>query len=121
LNALQQIYVPNVQLLHVKLAQSYDYKDGTTDSTNAYGSFIPGHPGSSTEHITLTLDGKDSSPNLDQMNRYNVALTNLDYFKANLNPIDGVKQSTVPTPQSSPNGKQFVLFTLECRFTEKNR
>jgi hypothetical protein len=121
MNALQQIYVPNVQLLHVKLEQSYINKEGTTDSTNAYGSFIPGHPGSSTEHITLTLDGKDSSPNLDQMNHYKEALTKLDYFKSNLDPIEGVKQSNVPTPQSAPNGKPFVLFTLECRFTDKNR
>ena len=61
MNALQQIYVPNVQLMRIKLDQSYSYKEGTPDKTNSYG-VVMGRPSVSTEHILLTLDGKDSTP-----------------------------------------------------------
>ena len=100
LNALQQIYVPNVQLLRVKIDQSYTI---------------------STEHIILTLDGKDSSPNLDQMNRYKELLGKLDYFKNNLDSSNAVKLSNLSSPQSSFGSKPFVQFTLECRFPTKAR
>ena len=120
LNALQQIYVPNVQLLRVKLDQSYTFKEGTQDKTNAFG-VVKGVPTLSTEHITLTLDGKDFSANLDQMNRYKEMLGKLDYFKNNLDPNNLVKLSNLSSPQSSFGSKTFVQFTLECRFPTKAR
>ncbi len=120
LNALQQVYVPNVQLLRVKLDQSYTYKEGTQDKTNAFG-VVKGIPTVSTEHITLTLDGKDSSPNLDQMNRYKDLLSKLDYFKNNLDSSNAVKLLNLSSPQSSFGSKPFVQFTLECRFPNKAR
>jgi hypothetical protein len=102
LNALQQVYVPNIQLLRIKLTQSY--------------------PGNSTEQIMLSLDGKDSSPNLDQMNRYKEELAKLDYFKSNLDPTNTVKLSKLSAPQPSTyGGRPFVLFTLDCRFADKTR
>jgi hypothetical protein len=102
LNALQQVYVPNIQLLRIKVDQSY--------------------PGKSTEQITLSLDGKDSSPNLDQMNRYKEELAKLDYFKSNLDPTNAVKLSRLSSPQPSIyGGRPFVLFTLDCRFADKTR
>jgi hypothetical protein len=102
LNALQQVYVPNIQLLRIKLKQTY--------------------PGNSTEQILLTLDGKDSSPNLDQMNRYKEELAKLDYFKSQLDPTNAVKLSSLSSPQPSIyGGRPFVLFTLDCRFADKTR
>jgi hypothetical protein len=121
LNALQHIYVPNVQLLRIRLNQSFVYKEGTPDKTNSYG-VVHGVSPSSTEQVTLILDGKDSSPNLDQMNRYKELLTKLDYFKSSLSSTNGVKLSNLSSPQSSVvDNKPFVLFTLECRFTDKTR
>ena len=51
LNALQKIYVPNVQIVRLKLEQSFAIKDGTADKTNSYG-VVLGRPGTSTQHIT---------------------------------------------------------------------
>ena len=121
LNALQLLYVPNVQLLRLRIDQSYICKEGTADSTNAYGNFVAGRPGSSTERISLTLDGKDASPNLDQMNRYKEMVAFANFFKPWLNPTNGVKMSSVPSPQSTLNGKPFVQFTLDCRFKDTTR
>jgi len=120
LNALQQVYVPNIQLLRIKLDQSYVYRDGVPARTNSFG-VLPGSPPASVERITLTLDGKDSSPNLDQMNHYKEALAKLDYFKSNLDPTNAVKLSNLSSPQSNYGSKPFVLFTLECRFLDKSR
>jgi hypothetical protein len=120
LNALQQVYVPNIQLLRIKLDQSYVYKDGVPDKAN--GTVImPGRPATSTERIILTLDGKDSSPNLDQMNHFKEALARLEYFKSNLDATNAVKLSNLSSPQSAYGNKPFVLFTLECRFSDKSR
>jgi hypothetical protein len=120
LNALQQIYVPNVQLLRIKLSQNYVTKEGTPDKSNSFG-VVRGKPGQSTEQITLTLDGRDSSPNLDQMNHYKELLGRLDFFKIRLNPTNDVKLSSLSSPQSTSGSKPFILFTLECRFPDKTR
>lgn len=122
LNALQKIYVPNVQLLRLKLDQSFTLTGGTPDKTNSFG-VVLGHPATSLQRTTLTLDAKDSSPNPgDQVNRYKEALAKQDYFKSSLDPTNGVKLSTTPSaPQSSFGNKLFVVFTLDCRFTDKTR
>jgi uncharacterized protein YdgA (DUF945 family) len=121
LNALQQVYVPNVQLLRLKLDQNYVHQAGVPDKVNNYGVLLRGRPGTSTEQITLILDGKDSSPNLDQMNHFKEALADLAYFKTNLNPINGIKLSSLSSPQTGPDGKPFVVFTLECHFRDQTR
>jgi hypothetical protein len=121
MNALQQVYVPNVQLIRLKLEQSYTLKEGTQPKTNSYG-VVPGKPSTSTEHITLILNAKDSSPNPgDGVKRYKEALAKLDYFNSGLLKTNGIKLLNLSAPQTSANGKPYVLFVLECRFTENTR
>lgn len=121
LNALQKIYVPSVQLLRVRLDQSFIYRDGTPDTTNTYG-VVFGRPATSTGHLVLTLDAKDSSPNAgDQVNRYKDALVGQAYFKTNLGATNSVKLLSLSSPQSSFGTKPYVLFTLECQFPDKTR
>jgi hypothetical protein len=121
LNALQKVYVRNVQLLRIKLDQSFVTKEGTPDKTNSYG-VVRGRPATSTEHIVLTLDARDSSPNPgDQVNHYKEALAGQDFFKSELDPTNGVKLANLSSPQSAFGGKPFVLFTLECQFPDKTR
>lgn len=109
LNSLQQIYVPNVQLIRIRLDQSYAVKEATKVA-----------PSTSTEKIILLLDAKDSSSNPgDQVNRYKSSLGNLDYFKTNLQ-TNGIRLLNLSPAQSSTS-KPFVMFTLECRFTDKTR
>jgi len=120
LNALQQVYVPNIQLMRIKQDQIYIIKEGSEGRTNAYG-VVAGRAASGTERISLTLDVKDSSPNLDQTTHYKESLAALAYFKTNLDPTNGLKLSNVSSPQVSMGSKPFVLFTLECRFPDKTR
>jgi hypothetical protein len=121
MNALQKVYVPSVQLLRIRVEQTFTYKEGTVDVTNSYGVSL-GRPATSTQHIILTLDAKDSSPNAgDQVNTYKEAFAKQEYFKSNLDRTNGIKLSSLSSPQSSWGGKPFVLFTLECRFTDKTR
>ena len=121
LNALQQIYLPNVQLVRLHLDQSYVFGKGVPSKTNSFG-VVAGLPPPSTERALLTLDTKDLSPSPgDQVNKYKGAVIQSEYFKARLDSTNGVRVSNISPLQSSPNGKPYVLFTLECRFLDKNQ
>ena len=109
LNALQQVYVPNVQLTRIRVDQSY-----TSQSTK-------GSAGTATEHMTLMLDAKDFSPNPgDQVNHFKSAVAANDFFKASLEATNGVKVTNISPPQTI-GLKPFVILTLECRFPDKIR
>jgi hypothetical protein len=122
LNALQQTCVPHVQLTRLQLVQSFLFKEGTPAKTNDSGVVVAGRPGTSTQHATLTLDAKDTSPNPgDQWKIYKEALARQDFFKSCLDTTNGVKLTTQSAPQSGVDGKFYVQFTLECRFSDKTR
>jgi hypothetical protein len=121
MNALQQVYVPGVQVMRVKLDQLYVCQDSTPDKTNQFG-VVRGKPGSSTQIITLTLDAKDSSSNPgDQVNYYKEAIAKQAYFRANLDATNAVKLASLSAAQIALDTKPFVMFTLECRFADKKR
>ena len=121
LNVLQHVYVPNVQLTRVKVDQNYILKSGSPATKNDTV-MIPGHAATATERVILTLDAKDFSSNSgDGVNRFNSALNKQDYFIAGLDPTNGVRLANLSAPQSSYDSKPYVLFTLECRFTDKTR
>ena len=112
MNALQQAYAPNVQLARLRVDQNYT---GTPKSTT------PPRPATATEKTTLILEAKDFSPNPgDQVNKYKDILSRLDYFKTRLNQTNGVRLSG-PPQQASADGKPYVQFILECRFTDKTQ
>ncbi|HEY4414736.1 MAG TPA: hypothetical protein VGO57_03505 [Verrucomicrobiae bacterium] len=113
LNALQHLYVPNVQLLRSSISQNITRKDSTIGKTTV-SSFI--------EHAVLTLDAKDFSPNPgDQVNHYKDALGQLDYFKSHADTNSGIKLSNISAAQPGPDGKPFVLFSLEFHFSDQTR
>ena len=121
LNALQKIHVPNVQLIRLRLEQTYALLPGTPAKTNNFRITL-GQPATSTEHIQLTIDAKDFSPNPgDQVNHYKEKVIQSEYFKALLESNNSVKLANLSPPQVSVDGKSFVQFTLECRFQEKTR
>lgn len=122
LNALQQTTVEDVQLVHLKLDQTYLYTEGTKPKTNG-SKVIPGTPPTITEKTVLTLDGNDSSANPgDQVTRIKDAIDNYSYFRENLDRANGVSWKNSSSPQLSPEtGKAIVTFTLECRYPEKTR
>jgi len=112
MNALQQAYVPNVQLARLRVDQSY---------VQTPKSATPPRPATATEKTVLFLEAKDFSANPgDQVNKFKDVLPRLDYFKARLNQTNGVRLSG-PPQQASTEGKAYVQFTLECRFTDKTQ
>ncbi len=119
MNALQQTYVPNVQLSHVRVNQAYSSSPAIPSITNSFG-VVPGRPPGIAEHVTLTMDAKDFSSNPgDQVNHYKDALFKQDYFNHNLASSNGVRLSGLSALQSPGESKPFVMFTLECRYQDK--
>jgi hypothetical protein len=126
LNALQQTNADDVQLLHLKLDQSYSVVEATKPRTNENSRVIPGKPGSATEKIVLMLDGFDASANPgDQVATYKKAVATHPYFRLLLGRTNEVNLKNLSPPELMPIagsvGKACVLFTLECRLQEKTR
>ena len=124
LNALQKTTVDDVQLLRLRLDQSYAFFEGTKTRTNDDTKvIIPGKPATSTEKILLTLEGADSCANPgDQLNKYKAALAANPYFEQVLLKTNGINLKNLSPPQTAAwNGKRSAMFTLECRFPEKTR
>ena len=123
LNSFQKATLDDVQLLHLKVDQTYAIIDAVKPRTNADNIVIKGKPATSTEHILVTLEGNDSSTNAgDQVPRFKEVLASEAYLKQMLDKTNGVSLKNLSAPQVSPNtGKACVLFALECRFPEKTR
>lgn len=121
MNALQQISVPSVQLTRLRVEHAYTYLEAIAPKTGEPGS-PPSRPASCTEKVVLMLDAKDASaiPG-DQVPKFKDAVANHHYFQDNLDKTNGVTLYTRSAPDSGPDGKPFVLFTLECRFQNHTR
>jgi hypothetical protein len=111
-----------VQLLNLRLEQTYLFAEGTKARTNGT-KVIPATPATVTEHTVLTLDGTDSSVNPgDQVARIKDVIGNADYFRKNLDQANPVSWKNSSAPQISPDsGRPVVTFTFECRYPEKTR
>jgi hypothetical protein len=119
LNALQETYTPNVQLIRVRLDQNYTASAAVPARTNSLG-VVAGRPPAVTQHVVLTMDAKDFSSNPgDQVNHFKDDLLKQDYFNHNLDATNGVRLSGLSALQTPGDGKPFVMFTLECRFLDK--
>jgi len=117
LNALQLSTVDNVQLVRLKLDQSYTFTDAKTNTPGA-----PSKAATATEKTVLQLNAKDSSPAAgDSVNRFQDVLSAAPYFQESLGRSGGFHLSNLGAPQSDPDGRAFVLFMLEARFPEKTR
>jgi hypothetical protein len=120
LNALQQIYVPNVQLNRVRVDQNYTATAAVPAKTNNLV-IVPAKPAMVTEHTVLTMDAKDFSPNPgDQVNHFKDSLLKQDYFKPLIDSATGVRLSGLSALQTPVDSKPYVLFTVECKFLDKN-
>ncbi len=122
LQALQQATVDDVQLVRLRVDQSYAYVEGTKPRTNE-DRVIPGTRAKSTEKTLVTLEGSDTSARFDQYTRFQDGLAAHPYFKAMLVKTNGVtlRSGSLSMPQISLSGKPTVSFTLECRYPDKTR
>lgn len=108
LNALQQLYVPNVNLTRLNLNQSYAALDTKPPGVR--------------EHIVLTLDAKDASSNPgDGVNQFKDSLSAQAYFKSSLTTNNAISLLNLSPPESSAGSKPFVVFSLECHFPDTTR
>ena len=121
LDALQKTFVPDVALIRLHVDQVYAYKEGVAAKKTSKGT-TPPQPPISTEKISVILDAKDTSSNPgEQVNKFKDAIAKQPLFQSRLNPTNGVRLSSLSAPQIGPDGKPFVLFTLECRFNDIQR
>jgi hypothetical protein len=108
LNALQKVTVDNVQLMRIKVSQGYMQRGGKTPTV--------------TEITSVILDARDSSANPgDQVGKFKAALAAYPYFRDMLDPTNSIELTDESSPQTDSDGKNFVLFTLECHFPDKTR
>jgi hypothetical protein len=118
MNALQQLNLSGVQLMRVRLDQSYFSVPGSPNQTNN-DHLILGHPATTAEKIVVSLDARDSSANPgDKVDKFKEVLASQDYFKMILSKTNGVQLTSLSPPQNGPDGKPYVLFTLECDLPE---
>jgi hypothetical protein len=121
LNALQQTVVNGVQLTRLRVDQSYVQTGGIEPQTNG-DRVIMGRPPIVRERIVLSLDARDFSENPgDQVNKFKDAIANQPYFKAMLDKTNGIELTSLSAPQNGPDGKPFVLFTVECHYPDQIR
>jgi hypothetical protein len=112
LNALQDATVPGVQLVKLRVDQTYQAGQVTAVRTNV----------AVTEKIVLSLDAEDFSANPgDQVNKFKDAISDGPYFKAELGGANAVRLINLSAPQVDSNGKSSVLFTLQCAYPDQNR
>jgi hypothetical protein len=120
-NALQQSTVEGVTLTRLRVQQSYQpSKDNTSTDGDSHTQFKKA--ATVTEDIVVFLDAQDSSANPgDQVNKFKEAIANQPYFKTMLDPTNGVLLTSMSAPQSAPDGRPFVSFTIECHYSEYTR
>jgi len=110
-----------VQLIRLHVEQTYSYTEGTKAQTTRFG-VVTGRPPVATERVVVTLDARDSSANPgDQVNRFKDAVAQQPYFQTMLDKTNGVRLASLSPPQTGPDGKPYVLFTLECRYLDQSR
>jgi hypothetical protein len=123
LNPLQQTAVNDVDLLQLKGEQTFVRTEEIKPRTNEFKVVLPGKPATVTEKTALILKARDLGPGPgDQIGRFKDAIANAPYFQSLLGKTNEVKLTSLSAPQVDlDSGKPCVLFTIECRFSEKVR
>lgn len=124
LHALQQTVgnLDGVQVTKLRTEQTYFKTDGTPSKTNGT-TVIAGKPATSTERITMTIEGVDAGVQPGRkINPFRESIANVPYFKQALNKTNGVMLTARSGVQNSPDGSYtFVSFSLKATFPEKTR
>ncbi|MGB7768192.1 MAG: hypothetical protein WBN22_04985 [Verrucomicrobiia bacterium] len=121
LNALQQTTVPGVQLMRLRVDQTYVATEAAAPQASDTR-VAPAHHGTVTEQIVVTLDARDysSSPG-DQVNKFKDAVSQQSYFQSELDKTNGVRLTNLSPPQLGSDGKPSVMFTLQCTYSDRTR
>jgi hypothetical protein len=119
LNALQQVFVDDVRIVKIKTDFSYKLMAAIPPKTNSFN-VVAGKPATSTEQIKVQIEALDASSNPgDRVNNYKEAISSLAHVARRFNGQEReVRLTGLNPPQLDSNGKQYVLFTLECPYPE---
>jgi len=118
LEALQRATVPGVQLMRLRVDQTYVATEaGASDAGDTV--IKPGRTGTVAESIVVSLDARDFSGSLgDQVNKFKDIISQEPYFQAELDKTNGVRLTNLSPPQVGQDGKPSVLFTLQCKYPD---
>ncbi len=120
LNALQFTPVDGVQLMRVHTEQSFTHNEGKARTESA-GIVTQAKPATATEHIVVTLEGRDYSPRPgDQVPKFKQSLVASPYFDSILQKTNKIQLTSQTAPQAEL-GKTFVGFGLKLFFDDKER
>jgi hypothetical protein len=121
MNALQHLKLDDVQLTRARIDQTFFKVEAVPNKTNDTH-VVLGHPAQMSEKIHVTLDARDTSANPgDQVSKFKEAIVSQPYFKSNLNQTNGVQLAGLSPVQTGPDGKPYVLFTVEWNLSQQNR
>jgi hypothetical protein len=121
MNALQQLKFDDVQLMRVRVEQSFSKIGATPNKTNDT-QVVLGHPAGVAEQIHFMVDARDSSANPgDQINKFKETVASNSYFKSNLDATNSVQLVSLSQTQTGTDAKPYVLFTVEWNFPPQNR
>lgn len=121
LDALQHTTLPGVQLMRLRVDQTYLVADAPAAPAGDR-SIRSGGRGSVTEEIEVFLDARDfsSSPG-DQVNKFKAVIAGDPYFQAELDKTNAVRLTNLSPPQIGGDGKPSVMFTLQCSYPDQTR
>lgn len=121
LDALQHATVPNVELTHIRVDQSYVLTPESKPKTEG-GRTIPAKPATVTEKIGVTLEARDYSQVAGAaLPAYKQALTELPYFQKALARTNDIQLRDYSSPKNGGEGRSFITFKLEIAYPEKTR
>jgi len=120
LDALQNTAVDKVQMVHFKTDQTFTINEGTKPRPTDTG-VVPGKPGSVTEHIVLSIEGRDySQRQADQVPQFKSALTKSAYFAETLHKTNKIQLTSLSAPLRDGD-RAYVGFGLQLYFQDKER
>ncbi len=122
LNAMQRTTVEGITLSHFRLEQAFTVVPGVPPH-KVDDRVVPGQQGSSLEKVVLLLEAKDSSanPGSETITQFKECLTRQAYFQKEHLTTNDILLKNLSMPQAdAETGKPFVMFTLECRYPDRN-
>ena len=121
LNALQYCMVPNIEVLRLKIQLNAVPLQTTNTAKDVKQSKPPQKQSSTTREIkSVIIQAKDSG-NPAMIEKFIEAISSNEYFKENLRkdkPVLMLERLPKQVDPTNPN-KDFVIFTLECYFQER--
>jgi hypothetical protein len=128
LNALQYVLVDNISVVKIKGDQDFGIEQvkptkKELDAGVAKG-VAPKTREMARERITLTVEARDYADPADlNYNQFISRLAGAELFQRELEGTEGITLKDRLPRQSLPNnpGRQFIPFSIECRFPERKR